>query len=285
MLAGSWRRRLCVNVYISVDIEGIAGVTSRNHSGADGIDYGRAREWMTGTAVAAAEAALGAGAERVTISDGHGAKENILIDRLPIRCRLVRGGLRPLGMMQGIDADKFDAAMLLGYHAGASAIGGVLAHTNRGSLREVRLNGRIANEAMFNSALAGECGVPVVLASGDDVFAAELATFLPRTECVVVQQSHGALAATAITPAAAEAAIRAAVPAALARAAEVGCFVVAPPIIVELDFKHRKPVEVLAYTPWVERIAASTIRYHAASMREAVSIFSFLMNYDANLTG
>ena len=272
-----------MNVYISIDIEGIAGVTSRNHSGAEGVDYGRAREWMTGTAVAAAEAALAAGATLVTVSDGHGAKENLYIDRLPSSCRVVRGSPRPLGMMQGIETGH-DAALLLGYHAGASAVGGVLAHTNRGQLREVRLNGRVANEAMFNAALAGSVGVPVVLASGDDVFAAELAGFLPDTACVVVQHSHGALAATAMLPAAAEAAIREAVPRALARRREVAPFVVEPPIVIEIDFKYRMPVEVLAYAPWFERPAASTIRFTAKSMQEAYGIMSFLLNYSIGLS-
>lgn len=272
-----------MNVYISIDIEGIAGVTSRNHSGMDGIDYGRARDWMTGTAVAAAEAALAAGATLVTVSDGHGPKENLYIDRLPAPCRIVRGSPRPLGMMQGIETGH-DAALLLGYHAGASAMTGVLAHTNRGQIREVRLNGRVANEAMFNAALAGSFGVPIVLASGDDAFAEELAGFLPRTECVIVQRSHGALAATAMLPAAAEAAIRDAVPRALARRGEIAPFIVEPPIVVEIDFKHRMPVEVLAYAPWFERPAAATVRYNAASMPEAYGIMSFLLNYSVALS-
>ena len=273
-----------MNVYISVDIEGIAGVTSRNHSAATGIDYGQARDWMTRTAAAAAEAALAAGAAGVTVSDGHGDKENIDIDRLPGPCRVVRGSPRRLGMMQGIDAEPYAAAFLLGYHAGASAMSGVLAHTNKGLVREIRLNGRCANEAMFNAALAGECGVPVVLASGDDAFAAELAEFLPQTECVVVQWSHGGLSATSLTPERATAAIRAAVPGALERAGSIPCFRVPAPVAVEIDFKHRMPVELLSYTPWVERIAASSIGYQADSMAQACGILTFLLNYAAGLS-
>src|SRR3954468_24480823 len=95
---------------------------------------------MTGTAAAAAEAAFASGADEVTVSDGHGDKENIHIDRIPPACRVVRGSPRQLGMMQGIEAGPSAAAFLLGYHAGASAMGGVLAHTNKGSVREIRLN-------------------------------------------------------------------------------------------------------------------------------------------------
>lgn len=272
-----------MRVYISVDIEGIAGVTSLNHSRADGIDYARARDWMTRTAVAAAEAALAAGADQVVVGDGHGRKENIDIDSLPPGCRLVRGSPRPLGMMQGIEAGPFEAAFLLGYHAGASAMGGVLAHTNVGAVRELRLNGRVANEALFNAAIAGAYGVPVVLTSGDDVFAAEMATLLPGAECVVVQTSHGALAATCMPPAEAEAAIRAAVPRALASAAAP--FVLETPVQVEIDFKHRMPAELLSYAPWFRRPAASTIAYTADSAPQAASILAMLLNYSAGLTG
>lgn len=273
-----------MNVYISVDIEGIAGVTSHNHSRADGVDYGRARDWMTGTTVAAAEAAIAAGAKQVLVSDGHGAKENIHIDRLPASCRLVRGSPRQYGMMHGIGGQQYHAAFLLGYHAGASAIGGVLAHTNSGqAFRELRLNGKVANEAMFNAAIAGECGVPVVLASGDDVFAREIAEFLPDTECVIVTQSYGTAAAMVMTPASAEEAIRAAVPRALKRRPDVAPFVVSPPITVEIDFRYRMPAELLAYMPWFERTAASTIRYTARSVQEACSILACLQNYNALL--
>ncbi len=273
-----------VRVYISIDIEGIAGVTSRRHSAMDGPDYGRARQWMTDTAVAAAEAALSAGASEVVVADGHGKKENVHIDQLPAGCRLVRGSPRPLGMMQGIDAGGYDAAFLLGYHAGVSATSGVLAHTYNGmALREIRVNGRVANEALLNAALAGEHGVPVVLVSGDDVFAEEVSNFLPQARRVVVQQSHGVYSATSMTPSAANATIREAISEALARAGEIPPFAIAPPVVVELDFKHRLAAEVIAYAPWFDRYAPFSVRFSAPTMRTAYSILMFVLNYNVGL--
>jgi D-amino peptidase len=273
-----------MRVYVSVDIEGIAGVTSRRHSTIDGPDYGLARQWMTGTAVAAAESALAAGATEVVVADGHGKGENIDIGQLPAGCSLVRGSPRPLGMMQGIDVGHYDAAFLLGYHAGVSAMSGVLAHTYNGkALREVRINGQVANEAMLNAALAGECGVPVAVVSGDDVFAEEVATFLPDTTRVVVQQSHGVYSATAMRPSAAEAAIREAVSKALGRLDQIAPFRMTPPIVVELDFKHRMVAEIMAYAPWFERYAPFSIRFTAPTMRAAYSIFMFVLRHNVAL--
>ena len=273
-----------MRIYVSVDIEGIAGVTSRRHSAMDGPEYARARLWMTGTAVAAANAALAAGAREVVVSDGHAKKENIDIDRLPRGCTLVRGTPRPFGMMQGIEDGEYAAAFMLGYHAGASAFGGVLAHTYNGrALSEIRVNGRVANEAFINAALAGSFGVPVALVSGDDVFAEEVSHFLPQAEAVVVQKSHGVYAATAMVPEDAEAAIAIAVTKALGAVDGFKPFVLEPPIVVELDFKHRMVAELLAYVPWFDRYAPYSVRFTAPTMAEAYRTLTFLLNYSVSL--
>ena len=106
----------------------------------------------------------------------------------------------------------------------------------------------------------------------------------PDVECVVVQQSHGTLSATAMTPAAAESAIREAVPRALERVAKLKPFVVKPPIEIEIDFKHRLPAELLDYTPWFNRRGASTIGFQAASVCEAYRVMMFLYNYNIALS-
>src|ERR1043165_4219545 len=73
-----------LKVYISVDMEGIAGVVSVDQLRPTGFEYQRAREWMTGEVVAAIQGAKEAGATEFVISDSHGNGESLLIDRLPI---------------------------------------------------------------------------------------------------------------------------------------------------------------------------------------------------------
>ena len=102
-------------VYISADIEGIGGVVNEAHLGPGGSEYEKAREWMTKETVAAATAALEAGATAVVISDSHGNGLNIMPDELPANCTLVRSWPRELGMMCGLDS-SFSCALLVGYH-------------------------------------------------------------------------------------------------------------------------------------------------------------------------
>src|SRR5499427_8974854 len=67
-------------VYISVDMEGIAGVVTGDQLGPTGFEYERARTFMTGEALAAIAGARDAGATEIVVSDSHGNGESLLID-------------------------------------------------------------------------------------------------------------------------------------------------------------------------------------------------------------
>ena len=113
-----------MRVYISVDMEGIAGAVTPNQISAGEIDYQQSRVFMTNEVNAAIAGARKAGATEFVVADSHGNMQNLLIDQLPEDVRIVRGGSRPLIMMEGIQHGKFDAAMFIGYHASASSTGG-----------------------------------------------------------------------------------------------------------------------------------------------------------------
>ena len=61
-----------LKVYISVDMEGIAGVVTGDQLGPTGFEYERARTFMTGEALAAIAGARDAGATEIVVSDSHG---------------------------------------------------------------------------------------------------------------------------------------------------------------------------------------------------------------------
>jgi D-amino peptidase len=117
-----------LKVYISVDMEGIAGVVTGDQLGPSGFEYGRAREFMTAEALAAIAGAREAGATEIVVSDSHGNGESLLIDQFPDDVRIVRSWPRPLMMMEGIDS-TFSAAIFIGYHASTTSPAGVRAHT------------------------------------------------------------------------------------------------------------------------------------------------------------
>src|SRR3989454_7852192 len=161
-----------MRVYISVDMEGIAGVVHESQTDpttpAFAAEYARFRRLMTAEANAAVEGALAAGATRVLVNDSHWFMRNLLAEELHQTAELVSGDPKPRSMMQGIDQQGgFDAALFIGYHARAGTRNAILDHTYADRIHDVRLNGKPVGELGLNAALAGGRGGPGALVSGD----------------------------------------------------------------------------------------------------------------------
>ena len=273
-----------MKIYISADIEGVAGVASRDQGGPENFEYDKGREWMTGEVAAACEGAAAAGATEIVISDSHGNGQNLLLDDLPDDVKVVRSWPRPLGMMEGIQEGDFDAAMFIGYHAGATNTDGNLAHTLYGlAIRSIRINGEIAPEGYISAATAGDFDVPVVLISGDDVFVEETEGYLGNVESVVTKKASGTLSVCTITPTRSRELIREASQQAVGRIADIKPLKVTAPIILEVCFKHRLPAELLDYLPIVKRTDAFTIEYIAPDMSDVSRFLSFVTTYTPTL--
>lgn len=271
-----------LRVYISADLEGVAGAVTPDQLGPGGFEYARFREFMTEEVLAAIAGAREAGATEILVSDSHGNGQNLLLERFPDDVRVVRSWPRPLMMMEGIDS-AFDAAVFIGYHAATTNPRGVRAHTiSSARLAAVRLNGQEVSEAGLNAAIAGHFGVPVVLVSGDDVVVEETRGLLGDVEGVVVKEAISFHSATTLTPAAARERIRAGVAAALRRLSDFRPMVLEQPVL-EVTFKNYRPAEVLAYLPWVERADAHTIRFRGRDMPEVSRFLEFITTYEPGL--
>jgi D-amino peptidase len=264
-----------MRLYVSADIEGLGGVTSRDHLRPGGFEYEAARDWMTDAVLAVCETARDAGVSEVVISDSHGNGQNIRWEKMPGYAQLVRSWPRPLGMMQGIEVGDYAGAVLLGYHAGSGNPGGVMSHTLSSELfQEVRLNGAPASEAVISAAIAGHHGVPVVMFAGDDVAVEEAARDLPAVPGVVLKHACGTYSARHLSPQETDARLRIAVGEALAAIAAAEPFRLAEPVSCEIRLRTRLVAEWLAYLPDVERLDAFTIRYPA---RDVLDLSRFLM--------
>src|SRR6266446_10794064 len=135
-----------LKIYISVDMEGVAGVVTADQLGPTGFEYERFRQFMTNETLAAIRAAKESGATEVVVSDSHGNGESLLIDEFPKDVRIVRSWPRHGGMMAGLDP-SFDAALFIGYHASTTSVRGVRAHTfSSAHLTRVTLNGNAVPE-------------------------------------------------------------------------------------------------------------------------------------------
>jgi D-amino peptidase len=273
-----------LKVYISVDMEGIAGVVTGDQLGPSGFEYGRAREFMTAEALAAIAGAREAGATEIVVSDSHGNGESLLIDQFPDDVRIVRSWPRPLMMMEGIDS-TFAAAIFIGYHASTTSPAGVRAHTiSSANLASVSLNGVAMPEAGINAAIAGRFGVPVVFISGDDVAVDETRKLLGDVEGAVVKRAISFHSASTMPPKAAQTLIRARVKAALDRRAAFKPYVVRPPIALDVVFKNYRPAEMLAYLSIVTRTASHAIRFSGRDMIEVSRFLEFIGTYEPGLS-
>jgi D-amino peptidase len=270
-------------VFVSADMEGIAGVVTNEQLGPPGFEYPRFRELMTEEVNAALAAAREAGATEFVVADSHGNGLNLLVDKLPKDVTVVRSFPRPLGMMQGID-ESFDAVVFVGYHAGTTNPEGVRAHTlSSATLADVRINGVSFLEAGLNAALAGHYGVPVLAISGDDAAVREATALLGGVEGAVVKWALGFHSARTLTPEAARDVIREAVRKGMARRSEIKPFRVATPVELEVRFKNYRPAEVLGFLPGVRRADAHAVRLTARDMPEAARILSFITQYQPTL--
>ena len=80
-----------MDVFISIDMEGVAGVTTLRQTYRGTDDYVWARELMTEEANAAIAGAFDAGIDRIVVSDSHGDMGNLLPHKLDQRAELVQG--------------------------------------------------------------------------------------------------------------------------------------------------------------------------------------------------
>lgn len=273
-----------LSIYISADMEGIAGVVSQEQLGPPGFEYERFREFMTAEVNAAIEGAAAAGATRFVVSDSHGNAQSLLIEKFPDNVRVVRSFPRPLEMMQGIEEGHFDGAILVGYHTGTTNPHGVRAHTiSSAKLTAVRLNGTPVSEAGLSVAIAGHYAVPVIMVTGDSEVVKETQALLGDVEGAVVKWPYSFHSAQTLTPQAARALIRERAAAAVARIADFKPRKLSGPITLELGFKNYRPVEMLGYLPIVERVDSHTVRYRAADIVQISKFLVFALEYQSDL--
>lgn len=255
-----------MRVFISVDMEGIAGVVHWADTRPEGVEYERARHWMTAEANAAIEGALAAGATEVVVNDSHSYMRNLLAEELHPEAWLVRGSQKPLCMVQGLEPG-FAAAFFVGYHAMAGTGGGVLNHSFSGSsVYRLQLNDLTVGEVGFNAAVAGAMQVPVVMVTGDEILSREVQAVLPWAERVVVKHGISSWSAKNVSPTKAQGLIRTAAEHALRRLSDMSPLVLTAPIRFQAEFFRPIFADQASLLPGAERVNGTTVAYVAQDM-------------------
>jgi D-amino peptidase len=272
-----------VDVFISIDMEGVAGVTTLRQTYRGTDDYVWARELMTEEANAAIAGAFDAGIDRIVVSDSHGDMGNLLPHKLDQRAELAQGTPKvPYSMMSGIETG-FLCALFLGYHAGAGTQAAILDHTYAGFFIDVRVNGESWNETHLNAALAGTFGVPVALVVGDRACCDQASSRLTGVRTLSVKEGLGSTSGRSQSPELARTLIRAATQEAIRQAGDLRPFQPHPPYTLEVDVANSGIADVAALQLRTERPSARTLRLETDDIRELYQVLLSWMTLGATV--
>ena len=250
-----------MKVFISVDMEGVSGITDPEDVLPDGADYQRGRVFMTGDANAAILGAYDGGADEVLVNDSHWIMRNLLLERLDPRARTIKGFHKSLCMVQGLDA-SYDGAVFVGYHACAGTEGGVLNHTMLGKeIQNIYLNGEPTGETRLNAAFAGHFGVPVMVVAGDAAVCAEAERFLDGVQTVAVKDGIDKFSANCLHPEIAQAHIRETTARAVTEHGRITPYRLSPPYSLGIEWNSTTIAATCALIPGVQLTAPRSVEF------------------------
>jgi D-amino peptidase len=258
-----------LKVFISVDMEGLAGVVAATDVSPTGRDYAHFRTITAGETNAAIAGAAAAGATDFVVRDSHGDKTNLLPGEVDKRAVLIRGASTgPKNMMEGIDA-SFGAAIFIGYHAKAGTPNAILEHTSNGNVIDFSINGVSLPEGGYNALVAGLYKVPVVFAAGDKALTEQLTTLLGPIETVAVKEEIGGDASRGMSPEAAQARILEGVIRGVRKRAQLKPFTMAGPYTMVLKVRNEKPPYKGA-----EKTGPGEFRFTSPDLLEVLNAFN-----------
>jgi len=187
------------SVYIIADMEGLAGVVRNatemrpGNRGGNEEEHQHFREELTAEVNAVIAGARAAGATQFIVNEGHGGTlfRNVVVEDLDPDAILIRGYPKPIVMSTGLNP-MVEAMMIVGAHANAGSLG-VISHSF--AFDSFTVNSKMLNEAGIVAFIGGEMGVPMILASGDDVLTAETVAMLGPIETVTTKTAFSRSAA------------------------------------------------------------------------------------------
>lgn len=264
-------------VFISVDMEGMAGIVHLHQVMRGMPEYETSCRLMTAETNAAIAGARRAGATHIVVNDSHGDMRNFVLDELADGVEVISGGDKPFSMGAGLDA-TFELAFFVGYHASVGSGGAIMDHTYGGrTIYALRINGQHQSEATLNAALAGSYGVRTGLITGDRTTVEEAGAALPGIEGVVVKEALGRQAARSLHPAEACRRIEEGAFRAYQDRARRPLYQPKGPYILEIDWMNASMADLCVQIPDVERVGGRTVRYESADFRRCYQMMLALL--------
>ena len=259
-----------MRVMIEVDMEGISGIVLPQQVQRDERLYEEARRFMTWDANACVEGCFRGGATEVTVWDAHGRGFNLLWAEADARAQYVQGS-SDLGRLH--DIGKYDALILLGFHAQAGERAAVLDHTmSSAAWQNFWINGKKAGELAIDAGIAGDEGVPVIMVSGDDKVCAEARRWIKGVRTAQVKVGYSSFGGRLLSREAAHQLITDTAEDACRGHRKAKPLVHAKPVRMRLELVERqRPPETASRKPYLRIIDGRTYEVTGSTTREALS--------------
>ncbi|UQS82981.1 M55 family metallopeptidase [Bombilactobacillus thymidiniphilus] len=167
-----------MKIYISTDVEGLAGITDWNMETQDSAEFRKLYNQQVAWVLQGIQASRNnEQVDTILISDSHAKGNNLnynYLSDIDERISLINGYPREDYMMSGLDS-SFDQVFFVGYHSGIGKTHGNMDHGySARSAYKLWINGVYQNETTINVAYANELGVPVTLVVGDSALEEQL---------------------------------------------------------------------------------------------------------------
>ena len=265
-----------MKVYISVDIEGVAGITHWDEATKTHATYPEFRALMTAEALAACRGAIAAGATEILLKDAHDSGRNILTEELPDCVRIIRGWSGyPASMTQELDA-SFAAAMFIGYHSRAGSETNPLAHTMNLTVDRMLLNGAPISEFVLHAYAAALHQVPVVLVSGDAGICADVKAVNSAIGTVAVSEGVGR-SSISIAPRKSRQLIEAAATAALTGNRQACQLTLPQSFTLDIVFNNPTNAHAASWYPGAQHVGNRTVRFETNAYFEVLRAVKFML--------
>ncbi len=264
-----------MRVYISADIEGVAGIAAWEETIKGGNGYESYALQLTKEVEAACRGAIEAGAQEVFVRDAHDSARNINFNILPEEVKLQRGwALEPLCMVSGIDRG-FDAAIFIGYHSRAGSRKSPLAHTMNTNIDYIMFNGKKVSEFVINAYAAAYYKVPIVFVSGDKELMEEVKEYDSEIRTLTIKEGIGD-SVISIHPERAIREIRDEVREVLSKNNMMGILTLPEEFQVEIRYKSHQTAYKMSFYPGASLKDDNSISFNSRDYYEVLRFLHFV---------
>lgn len=266
-----------MKIYISADIEGIAGICDWKET-EKGDDYEYFRRLMTEEVNACCNTLIKAGITDITVRDAHDSARNIIIDMLPKEVKLIRGWSNGICEMMDCLDETYDAVIFIGYHSPARSEENPLSHTQNLRHNHIKINDKIVSEYHLNTYFAQTKGVPVIMVSGDEGITNIVKSENELTMVAPTKKGyHGAI--LSLHPEEACRAISYATAKAIDKLKEYGkkAFFISIPnhITTEIHYRNHKDAYRATFYPGAVRVSSDKTIFNTNDIIEALKFIMF----------